>query len=144
MRSECIAAMPQTIYSYTWKSAASGRDEPSAASNHRREFLARAGEKAPLDAVKPENPSVSWKAYLASREFQNLAADLADAIFSAAPDETARDLSRPSILMTDSGAMPGGARPLSGLLAPILPQESIAAAPSIGSGDYSQDLAIAA
>jgi hypothetical protein len=117
MRSQCTAASPQFISSYAWKEPL---QRPELFERAER-LIARAREHG-REASKAEHPSIPWKAYLASREFQNLASDLAEALFSPPPSAVPQATSRPLSLRLDAGTFPWlGVKPLSGLLAPALP-----------------------
>jgi hypothetical protein len=117
MRNECTAVPPQFISSYAWKEPLR---RPELFERAER-LIARAQERG-RDAAKAEHPSIPWKAYLASREFQNLASDLAGALFSPSSAEVVQAASRPLSLRLNAGAFPWiGAKPLSGLLVPALP-----------------------
>jgi len=94
MRSECIAALPQSTCSYTWKLPVTPHMRP-VLFDQAHTLVSRAGAKLRREIAKAEHPSIPWKAYLASREFQNLASDLADAVFSPASGYSSSDLERP-------------------------------------------------
>ena len=64
--------------------------------------------------------SVPWKAYLASREFQHLASDLADAIFAAAPVARLQGAARPVSLTLGISELLQEGEPFSGLWLPRL------------------------
>jgi hypothetical protein len=117
MQSECLAISPNLICSYAWK-VPEGRP---AIFERAQTALARSGEKAAR-----ENPSIPWKAYLASREFQHLASDLAEAFFAESPSVRNEDDRRPGVL---SNAAHAAAGPRRGLLAPVLEGEVIADGP---------------
>jgi len=79
----------------------------------------RASAKQRREACRAEHPSIPWKAYLASREFQNLASDLADAVFAPAlAHKPIQDAERPTSLTQASSGTRGNAS--AGLLAPVL------------------------
>jgi hypothetical protein len=83
-------------------------------------------ETASLVAEKGEHVSVPWKAYLAAREFQNLASDLADGLFSGRECTTPPDLSVPAILRSDVPTKAEAAsKPSSLLLTPISLAENV-------------------
>jgi hypothetical protein len=113
MRSECTAPVPQSICSYTWKASATPRRRP-ALSEDVREAPSQLAEKG-------EHASIPWKAYLAAREFQTLASDLAEGLFSSQASAALPDLAVPAILKSDACAAAGAAgRPSSELLTPVL------------------------
>ncbi|MGB8734507.1 MAG: hypothetical protein WCD20_00080 [Rhodomicrobium sp.] len=118
MQSECTATAPQFISSYAWK-----LPPARPAIFERASKLIRTGEKTKSDASEAEHPSIPWKAYLASREFQHLASDLAEALFTAAPRPGIEGASRPACLMPNARVLPGNeGEPPRGLLAPALPE----------------------
>jgi len=123
MQSDCLAVSPNLICSYAWKVPAArprlfslAESEPAA--DERRDHGANA---------KLGHPSLSWKAYLALREFQHLASDLAEAFFHKTEPVPPAEASEPSVLMTGrpERSLSGGR----GLLAPVLADraEAIAA-----------------
>ena len=114
MRSECTAPVPQSICAYTWKASATPRRRPG---------LSEGVREAPSQlAEKGEHASIPWKAYLAAREFQNLASDLADGLFSSQASAAIPNLAVPAILKSDGPAVAEAAgRPSSKLLTPVLP-----------------------
>jgi hypothetical protein len=69
-----------------------------------------------------DHPSIPWKAYLASREFQHVSSDLAEALFTEPCPAPVHGAIRPACLKS-SGSAPAAAdgKALSGLLAPVLP-----------------------
>jgi hypothetical protein len=117
MQSECLAISPNLICSYAWKVP----ERRPAIFERAQTALARSGEKAARD-----NPSIPWKAYLASREFQHLASDLAEAFFAESPSVWNENDGRPAILSNAAHAVAG---PPGGLLEPILAGEVIADGP---------------
>lgn len=122
MQSECTAISPQFICSYAWKKPA----RRPALLERAHKPSARSGESYSTEA---EHPSIPWKAYLTSREFQHMASDLAEAIFTAPLTPKFESADRPAALMLDAQALPGAASgPRRGLLAPVLPREAAAAA----------------
>jgi hypothetical protein len=82
----------------------------------------RAGAKFRRDICKAEHPSIPWKAYLASREFQNLASDLADAVFAPASScQSSLEPERPASLIAGPRVFArAGGKPFTGLLAPVV------------------------
>jgi hypothetical protein len=107
MRSEAVVAIPQSVYAYAWKRPVAD-DVPQPRGNSERGSNQPRGHQA-----------ASWKAYLVSRDFQNLASDLAEAIFST-PSGPLPDAERPSCLI-GRGCLPetSGAK----LLEPVLERE---------------------
>jgi hypothetical protein len=83
------------------------------------ETFFRAGVRPPRESCRAEHPSIPWKAYLASREFQNLASDLADAVFApACASQPSSGAERPKSLISGSSGARGNAS--AGLMAPVL------------------------
>jgi hypothetical protein len=117
MQSEYLAISPNLICSYAWKVPA-GR--PAIFERAQTE-PARSDEKAARD-----HPSIPWKSYLASREFQHLASDLAEAFFAERPSVRNESDGRPAILSKAAHAAAGSAR---GLFAPVLAGNAIADEP---------------
>jgi hypothetical protein len=118
MHSDCMATWPYSINSYTWKNAAAMERRTVPFPTAELHLASRAIHKPATE----ENVSVSWKAYLASRQLQNMASDLADAIFSGAGTFECDEASYPeSLLSPDSAVKPGagGQRPC--LLLPAVP-----------------------
>jgi hypothetical protein len=110
MQSDCLAISPNLICSYAWKAP----DTP-------RELFIRAAasdEDKKRDTARTGHPSLPWKAYLALREFQHLASDLAEAFFARNEPALLGETSEPSVLTARSteGSVPNGR----GLLRPIL------------------------
>jgi hypothetical protein len=122
MRSECIAAVPPSVSSYTWKAVSSSRTRPYPLDSA-KDRISRRERRFQRSAPKAEHPSLPWKAYLASRELQNLASDLTDAVFGPSTSVKAPDLSRPAILMLDAKDSADALCEASNRLrAPIMPQ----------------------
>ncbi len=118
MQSECLAVSPDLICSYAWKVPA----ERPAIFERAQRLIARSEEKSSRDASKAEHPSIPWKAYLASREFQHLSSDLAEALFAQQPPAGRGHAAHPGSLTLRAGA--GAAiKPAQGLLAPVLPDD---------------------
>jgi hypothetical protein len=115
MQSECLAVSPNLICSYVWKVPAAR----PATFDRNKTLTSSAGEKAGKEALRADHSSIPWKAYLASREFQYLASDVAEAFFAKlAP---AGELEAPpSSLKSDKAALSAGGFHR-GLLAPVLP-----------------------
>ncbi len=140
MQSECTATVPQFISSYAWKLP----PERTAIFERASKLISRTGENSDSDSPEAEHPSIPWKAYLASREFQHMASDLAEAIFSAPPRPGFQSAARPASLMLETRALPGaeGER-RRGLLAPALPQGADASEEA-ASSEIARDIPIAA
>jgi hypothetical protein len=117
MQSECLAASPRSISSYAWK-------VPLArpALFDRAQRRQNAGNEQPVrDASQADHPSIPWKAYLVSREFQHVSSDLAEALFADPCPEPAPAAIRPaSLTLSGSALATADGKALSGLLAPIL------------------------
>ncbi len=121
MRSKCIAAAPQSTCSYTWKSPATLQARP--------ELVDQAYHTGPRTEARPnrempraEHCSIPWKTYLASREFKNLASDIADAVFSPSSTSlSSADTERPSSLYARPFAPAAGLPTVGTLLASVLP-----------------------
>ncbi|MGO9545435.1 MAG: hypothetical protein ACLPPF_11655 [Rhodomicrobium sp.] len=140
MQSECMAAAPQFVCSYAWK-------VPPArpAIFERAQKLIHSNEKCERDAAPAEHPSIPWKAYLASREFQHLASDLAEAFFKAHPAAGGQDAVRPASLKMNARALPGAdGETLQGLLAPALPDGADTGSQKPEPGQEQRNLAVAA
>jgi hypothetical protein len=124
MRSECMAAPPQFACCYTWKLPATRHMRPVLLDHNHGPF-SRTDSRPRRKACRAEHPSIPWKAYLASREFQNLASDIADAVFAPSSSrQISPDAERPLSLGAGSHA-PGSrdaGKPSTGLLARILPE----------------------
>jgi hypothetical protein len=127
MHSEAVVAIPQSVYAYAWKRPVAS-DVPQLRGSSERESVQPRGHQA-----------ASWKAYLVSRDFQNLASDLAEAIFST-PSGPVPDAERPSCL-AGTGAPPE--TPSAKLLEPALEGNHVAR-PAHASRLEPLDLAIAA
>ena len=98
MRSHCIAALQHSTCSYRWKLPVTPRVRavPIDQAHH---STSRAGARLRREASKAEHSSISWKTYLASREFKNLASDIADAVFSPSSTSlSSAETERPSSL----------------------------------------------
>jgi len=140
MQSECTAIAPQFISSYAWKLPPAR----PAIFERASKLISRAGENSDSDGTEADHPSIPWKAYLASREFQHLASDLAEAIFTAVPRPGIESAARPASLMLDAPALAGaGGEPPRGLLAPALP-EGAAALQDAAPSKIARDILIAA
>ncbi len=138
MQSECTATSPQFISSYAWKLPPARQAIFERASK----LILGAGENS--DASEAEHPSIPWKAYLASREFQHLASDLAEAIFSTPPRLGLESATRPACLRLDARALPENeGEPRRGLLAAALPQGG-ASAQDDAPSKVARDILIAA
>jgi len=111
---------------------------------HAQRMLVADDEQEARETPQAGHPSIPWKAYLASREFQHVSSDLAEALFSAPCPDAMPGIVRPaSLAMSESAlaAVDGKAR--SGLLAPILPG-SPADSQAPQHGEQPSDLALAA
>ncbi len=136
MQSECTAASPQPICSYAWKM-------PPA----RPAIFERAQKlisRSEAYVSQGEQRSVPWKAYLASREFQHLASDIAEAIFAAAPVARLQGAARPVSLTLGSRTLLQEGEPLRGLLAAALPEGAGAGSREPGLDALRRDLPKAA
>jgi hypothetical protein len=119
MRSECMAAVPQWACCYTWKLPATPHMRPVLFDRADASFAR--GRRLRREVCRAEHPSIPWKAYLASREFQNLASDLADGIFAPAPCRQAcQDAARPTSLAEGGGRGEAANDAPGGLLASVL------------------------
>jgi hypothetical protein len=117
MQSECLAASPRSISSYAWKVPPA---RPALFDSAQRQLSA--GREQPAHgASQADHPSIPWKAYLVSREFQHLSSDLAEAIFTGPCPEPAPAGVRPASLILAASALAAvDEKALSGLLAPVL------------------------
>ncbi len=117
MQSGCEAVSPQFISAYAWK-------EPSLrpALFKRAQSLLAAAEDRSAHALAPaEHPSIPWKAYLASREFQHIASDLADALFKTPASDAIVSAARPACFkLSTELPQASDAAPRRGPLAPVL------------------------
>jgi|SRR5271157_5208074 len=119
MRSNCIAALPQSVCYYTWKLPAA-LQRPPVLVDQSHNINSRAGVRLRRESPGGEHSSIPWKAYLALREFKNLASDLADAVFSPSSSTSLSfvETERPSSLNARAAAD----QPTAGsLLASVLP-----------------------
>jgi hypothetical protein len=118
MHSDCLAASPRSIHSYAWKIPPA---RPALFDRAQRLPIA-GGEQPAREATQTDHPSIPWKAYLASREFQHLSSDLAEALFTApCPDPVPGAIRPASLTSGGSGLASADGKALSGLLAPVLP-----------------------
>ncbi len=132
MQNGCMALAPQSLVTFTWK-------EPPA----KPSILQRAEDlqQGSVDQNgKPDQPYLPWKAYLATRDFQNLASDITNAFFAKAY-EAAVPAQRPQVLMATA---PAASSPVSSLLAPILQTDEAPALHQAGASDPSSSLPLAA
>lgn len=120
MQTECIAALPQFVCSYVWKVPPT---RPLIFDRAQR-LISRSDRKLEREAAPAEHPSVPWKAYLASREFEHLASDLTEAFFKADAAGSVPGGPRPATVLDGHALAPAAAGQLRGLLAPALPQGS--------------------
>ncbi len=120
MRSESIAALPQSVCVYAWKFPVTRHMRPIL-SDQAHGLVPRHQRRHRVETSKAEHPSLPWKAYVASREFQNLASELADAVFVSAPAShpSQHEPDRPSSLITRR--RPGKAARPHRILAPVIP-----------------------
>src|SRR5664279_1299981 len=122
MRSNCIAALPHSTCSYTWKLPVTLQMRPVLV-DQAHHATSRAGSRSRRKAPRSAHTSIPWKTYLASREFQNLASDLADAVFSpSSTSHSSSETERPSSLSVLT--QPAGQPPAGSLLDSVLPEAS--------------------
>ncbi len=120
MRNECRAAMPQLACCYMWKLPVTPHMRPVLFDQVHGSFE-RGGAKQRREVCRAEHPSIPWKAYLASREFQNLASDLADGVFApATAAQPCPDAERPMSLTPETRTCGSESKASGGLLAPVL------------------------
>ena len=124
MQTECMAAWPQFVCSYAWKLPPA---RPILFERAQR-LTSNVGTSA-TGASPAGHPSVPWKAYLASREFEHLASDLAEAFFRASPPGTVTNGPRPATVLDGPVPAHAGGEPPRGLLAPAVPQGGETALP---------------
>jgi hypothetical protein len=95
------------------------------------------------EAAQADHPSIPWKAYLASREFQHVSSDLAEALFTQPCPAPVHGGIRPACLKSSGSALVAAdGKALNGLLAPVLPGSAAdSQAPQQAGAD---DLALAA
>ena len=121
MRSKCIAAVPQSTYSYTWKSPVTFQARPVLV-DPTYHIMSRAGTRPKRETPRAEHSSIPWKTYLASREFKNLASDIADAVFSPSSTSlSSAETERPSSLHARAFTRAAGQPTAGSLLASVLP-----------------------
>ncbi len=141
MRSECLAASPRSISSYVWKVPPA---RPRLFDCAQR-LLAASGEQPAREASQADHPSIPWKAYLASREFQHVSSDLAEALFTVPCPEAVPGAIRPASLISNENALAAAdGKALSGLLAPVLPGSAADSEAPQQHGEQPGDLALAA
>ena len=122
MRSNCIAALPHSTCSYTWKLPATPQMRPVLV-DQAHQATSRAGSRSRREAPRSGHSSIPWKTYLASREFNNLASDLADAVFS--PSSTSHSSSGTERHSSLSALTQAAGQPSAGsLLDSVLPEAS--------------------
>ena len=139
MRSDCMAAEPRFLCSYAWKVP----PVRPAIFERAGKLESRGRQADESGAPATGHLSIPWKAYLASREFQHLASDLAEAFFSEEPARTVPATGRPAGLK--AYPLPaGGAGPLQRLLAPVLADSADGASDRTGQSPRSGGLAAAA
>ena len=122
MRSNCIAAFPQTVCYYTWKLPAA-LQRPPVLIDQAHNTNSRAGVRLRRESPGGEHSSIPWKAYLALREFKNLASDLADAVFSPCSSTSLSfvETERPSSLNARAFTRAADQPTAGSLLASVLP-----------------------
>jgi hypothetical protein len=140
MRSECLAASPRSISSYAWKLPPA---RPAIFDRAQRPLISGDGQSA-REASQAAHASIPWKAYIASREFQHVSSDLAEALFSVPCPEPEPGAIRPSSFTLSGSALTAAdGKALSGLLAPVLPRSTADSRTPLG-GEQPDDLALAA
>jgi len=140
MRSECLAASPRSMNSYAWKVPPA---RPALLNSAQR--LPSAGEQSVCEASQAGHPSIPWKAYLASREFQHVSSDLAEALFTEPCPEAVPSAPRPASLTFSENALTAAdGKAVSGLLAPILQGSTAGPQAPERDGEQPSDLALAA
>ncbi len=126
MRSNCIAALPHSTCSYRWKLPVTPQMR-AAPIDQAHYSSTRAGAWLVRESPKAEHSSIPWKAYLASREFNNLASDIADAVFSPSSTSlSSPETERPSSLNVRAIARTAGQQSAGSLLASVLPDAVVA------------------
>ena len=123
MRSDCIAAWPQsTCCSYTWKLPVTPQMRPVLL-DKTHTVVCQGHAKARPESSKPEHAAIPWKTYLATREFKNLASDLADAVFSPISSGlSSTEAERPASLNASAFCQAAGSPSAGSLLASVLPE----------------------
>ena len=138
MRSNCIAALPHSTCSYTWKMPVAPQMRPALVDQAYRAAL-----RLRREGSNAEHSSIPWKTYLASREFKNLASDIADAVFSPSSTSlSSPETERPSSLNAPAFARTGVKSSAGSLLASVLSDASDA--PRNKLEKQAPDLALAA
>ncbi len=121
MRSKCISALPQSTCSYTWKSPATLQARPVLV-DEVYNTVSRTGPRPKHEKPRAEHSSIPWKTYLASREFKNLASNIADAVFSPSSTSlSSAETERPSSLHANAFTPAAGQPAVGSLLASVLP-----------------------
>ena len=142
MRSECIAAVPQsTCCFYTWKLPVTLQLQP-VLFDQAQNTMSRAEAKLRREAYRAEPSVTPWKAYLASREIQNLSSEVADAVFAPVSGGfSSSEPERPSSLTSCAVSRAEG-KSKAGLLQEVLPEAGDA--PRNNAEKQSPSLALAA
>ncbi len=104
MRTGDVAAIPQSLSYHMWKLSI----HTETAALVRRPLSSKL-YRAVSTRLKPSDQSIPWKAYLASRQIQDVAADLAEAIFSPAGSPVAQPLDLPVCFKTPDLSVPDSA-----------------------------------
>jgi hypothetical protein len=118
VQSECLAVSPRSISSYAWKVP----PMRPALFDQGQAVPAASGGQPAREAVQPNHPSIPWKAYLASREFQHVSSDLAEALFTVpCPDPVPGAIRPASFTLSGAALAAKDGKALRGLLAPVLP-----------------------
>jgi hypothetical protein len=105
---------------------------------------AAGGELPAREISQADHPSIPWKAYLASREFQHVSSDLAEALFTVPCPAPVAGAIRPASLTSSGSALAAAdGKALSRLLAPVLPGTA-ADSQKPEHGEQPDDLALAA
>jgi hypothetical protein len=118
VQSECLAVTPRSISSYAWKVPSA---RPALFDRGPQLPIASAGQRA-HEATQGNHPSIPWKAYLASREFQHVSSDLAEALFTVPCPGPVPSAIRPASFTLSGAALAAkDGKALRGLLAPVLP-----------------------
>jgi hypothetical protein len=115
MSNRDVAALPQSLSYHMWKlsihaeTAAFARCERNEVPFAARPLSAKLC-RVVLRRQKPSDQRIPWKAYLASRQIQDIASDLTGAIFSPSASPAAQSLDHPHYFKTPSFTAPASAR----------------------------------
>ncbi len=101
MRTGDVAAMPQSLSYHMWKLSIHAETAALV-----RRPLSSALYHAASTRLKSTDQSLPWKAYLASRQIQDVASDLAEAIFSRSCSPVTHPLDEPSCFKAPALAEP--------------------------------------